>query len=137
MIRKFEEARVSGSPEVELWGDGSPTCEFLYVSDAADAVLTAAELYADPDPINLGSGVGISIADLAVKSREVVGYTGRIRWDTSMPNGQPRRVLNVSRAKRAFGFEATTQLDEGLRRTVDWFRRSQGMARDAAGGPAA
>jgi len=124
MIRKFEEARTRNTPEVELWGDGTPTREFLYVTDAADGILLAAERYSGSEPVNLGSGVEISIADLAEKTKAAVGYAGEIKWNTDMPNGQPRRLLDVSRAKQAFGFEATTPFDTGLDETVAWFRRS-------------
>jgi GDP-L-fucose synthase len=118
MIRKFLEAKDG---EVTLWGDGSPTREFLYVEDAADGIVAAAERYDKPDPVNLGSGEEISIRDLAEKIASLTGFRGSIRWDTTRPNGQPRRRLDVSRAEREFGFRARTSFDEGLRRTVEWY----------------
>jgi len=125
MIRKIEQAVTRGEPEVELWGDGSPTREFLYVDDAAEALLLAAERYDQSEPMNLGSGHEISISDLATTIARLMGYRGRFRYDTSKPNGQPRRGLDVSRAKKALGWTAGTPLQDGLRRTIDWWR-SQG-----------
>jgi GDP-L-fucose synthase len=122
MIRKFSSARAVGAPEVVLWGDGSPTREFLYVDDAAEGILAAAERYDGGEPVNLGSGEEISIRDLARLVAEETGYGGAIRWDTSKPNGQPRRRLDVSRAERLFGWRATTSLRDGLKRTVEWYR---------------
>jgi GDP-L-fucose synthase len=104
-----------------LWGDGSPTREFLYVDDAAQAIVMAAERYDGGDPVNVGSGVEISIRDLAEKIAALTEFRGRIVWDTSKPNGQPRRCLDVSRAEREFGFRAGTGLDAGLRRTIEWY----------------
>ena len=121
MIRKFYEARLRGDPEVVLWGDGSSTREFLYVADAAHGLVLAAERYDEEAPVNLGAGFEISIKDLATKIQKTVGYTGRLRWDTSRPNGQPRRTVDVSRAKERFGFEATTSLDDGLANTIAWY----------------
>jgi len=122
MIRKFLEARESGAPEVVLWGDGSPTREFLYVEDAAEGILAAAEQYDGAAPVNLGSGEEISIRDLATLVARMTGFAGGIRWDPSRPNGQPRRKLDVTRAKRLFGWQARVSLDEGLRRTIDWYK---------------
>ncbi len=122
MIRKFVDARASGAPSVTLWGDGTPTREFLYVEDAADAFALAAERYDDPAPVNVGTGVEISMADLASTIAELTEYDGRIVWDTSRPNGQPRRQLDVSRARNHFGFIARTSLQEGLRRTISWYQ---------------
>jgi GDP-L-fucose synthase len=119
MIRKFVEAK---DREVVLWGDGTPTREFLYVEDAAEAVVLAAERYDKPDPVNVGGGEEISIRDLAQKIAAQMGFRGEIRWDPSKPNGQPRRRLDVSRAEREFGFRAKTRLDEGLQRTLAWYR---------------
>jgi GDP-L-fucose synthase len=121
LIRKFVEAKEVGAREVECWGTGSPTREFIYVDDAARGIRLATERYDDPDPINLGSGKEISIRDLAEKIRLLVGYEGEIAWDASKPDGQPRRRLDTSRAERAFGFRAEVSLEEGLRRTVDWY----------------
>ncbi|MCU1347519.1 MAG: NAD-dependent epimerase/dehydratase [Acidobacteria bacterium] len=123
MIRKFAEAVEANRDRVELWGDGTPTREFLYVEDAADAIALAAERYDSPDPVNLGRGEEIAIRDLAATIAQLVGFTGDIAWDTTKPNGQPRRLLDVSRAEERFGFRATTSFAEGLRRTVEWYRR--------------
>jgi GDP-L-fucose synthase len=122
LIRKMLEARQRGEREVVLWGDGSPTREFLFVEDAAEALYLAAEKYDGPDPVNLGTGVEISIRELAELVGEFTGFEGEIVWDTSKPNGQPRRQLDVSRAERLFGFRASTPFREGLERTVSWYR---------------
>ncbi len=121
LIRKMLEAR----DEVVLWGDGSPTREFLYAEDCADGLLRAAELYDAPEPVNLGTGEEISIRDLASLVAELTGFTGQIRWDTSMPNGQPRRALDASKAEQLFGFHAETPLRDGLIRTISWYRDSR------------
>ena len=121
IIRKCVEAKQTGSAEIVLWGDGSPTREFLYVEDAAEAILLAAERYNAEQPVNLGSGEEISIRNLVQVITQEIGYTGRISWDTSKPNGQPRRCLDVSRAEREFGFRAQTDFRQGLRRTIDWY----------------
>jgi len=121
LIRKCLKAVRSGAEEIVLWGDGSPTREFLYVEDAAEGIVRAAERYAGAEPINLGSGREISIRDLACKIATLTGFVGNIRWDTRQPNGQPRRSLDVSRAEREFGFRARTGLDEGLRSTIEWY----------------
>src|SRR6266566_9896432 len=118
LIRKM----IEGVDEVVLWGDGSPTREFLYVDDAAEAFLLAAERYDDPAPVNIGTGVEISIRELADTIAELTGFEGRIVWDTSMPNGQPRRALDASRAEEAFGFRARTPLRQGLVQTIAWYR---------------
>jgi GDP-L-fucose synthase len=118
LIRKM----VDSSDEVVLWGDGSPTREFLYVEDCVDGFVAAAERYDGPEPVNLGSGAEISIRELAELVAELVGFEGRIDWDTSMPNGQPRRSLDASRARDLFGWEARTPLREGLERTIAWYR---------------
>ena len=122
MIRKFAEAVEAKRDRVELWGDGSPTREFLYVEDAADGIVLAAERYDAPEPVNLGRGEELSIRDLASTIAQLVGFTGEIVWDTTKPNGQPRRMLDVSRADERFGFRAGTSFAEGLRRTVEWWR---------------
>lgn len=122
MIRKFLEGVRTQAPNVVMWGDGSPTREFLYVEDAADAIVLAAERYNSSEPVNVGSGEEISIRALADKIAEFVGYRGELIWDTTRPNGQPRRVLDVSRARERFGFDARVRLDEGLRRTIEWYR---------------
>ena len=127
LIRKCVEAVEEGHDEIVLWGDGSPTREFLYVEDAAEGIILATERYDKPDPVNLGSGMEISIAELAVKIASMAGFSGRIVWDSTKPNGQPRRCLDVSRAEREFGFRATTPFDVGLQKTIEWyqFRRLQ------------
>jgi GDP-L-fucose synthase len=118
LVRKMHESRE----RVVLWGDGSPTREYLYVEDCAEALALAADRYDGADPINLGTGQEISIHDLAQVIAELSGFEGEIEWDTSMPNGQPRRSLDVSRARELFGFEARTLLREGLERTIAWYR---------------
>ena len=123
LIRKCIEAQDRGDEQVLLWGDGSPTREFLYVEDAANGILLAAERYSSSDPVNLGSGMEISIKDLAHLIARLTGYQGEFIWDTSKPNGQPRRALDVSRAERRFGFRAQMPFEEGLRRTIEWYRQ--------------
>jgi GDP-L-fucose synthase len=125
MIRKCIDARDGGKDEIVLWGDGSPTREFLYVEDAALAMVLAAERYDSSDPVNLGSGEEITIRDLATLVAATTGFRGRITWDASKPNGQPRRHLDVTRAKQRFDFSARVTLPEGLRRTVAWFETSR------------
>jgi GDP-L-fucose synthase len=111
-----------------VWGDGSATREFLYVDDAAEAIVKAAEHYDGPEPVNLGAGFEISIRELAEKIAGLTGFTGQITWDTSKPNGQPRRSLDVSRAEASFGFRATTTFDHGLKTTIDWYLRTHRKA---------
>jgi GDP-L-fucose synthase len=120
LIRKLSNA----DGEVVLWGDGSPTREFLYVEDCAEGLLRAAELYDAPEPVNLGTGVETPIRELAETIAELTGFRGEIHWDTSMPNGQPRRSLDTTRAAELFGFHAGTPLREGLRKTIAWYRES-------------
>ncbi len=120
-IIKCLDAKENGKPEVVMWGDGSPTREFLYIEDAARGILMAVERYDEDLPVNLGSGQEIRIRDLVDKMAKILGYAGKIAWDTSKPNGQPRRLLDVSRAREKFGFTAEVSLDEGLRRTIDWY----------------
>jgi GDP-L-fucose synthase len=122
LIRKMSDAQAHGEREVVLWGDGSPTREFLYVDDAAEGIVLAALRYDKPEPVNLGTGEEISIKDLAELIGEATGYEGEIVWDTSKPNGQPRRKLDTTRAKELFGFEAKTPFREGVARTVAWYR---------------
>jgi GDP-L-fucose synthase len=122
LIRKL----TAGDDEVVLWGDGSPTREFLYVEDCVDGILLATEQYDAPDPVNLGAGKEISIRELAALVADVVGFSGKIVWDTNMPNGQPRRSIDATRAHELFGFEARTPLREGLERTVAWYREHAG-----------
>jgi GDP-L-fucose synthase len=125
LIRKMVD---SEGGEVVLWGDGSPTREFLYVDDCVQGLLLAAERYDGPEPVNLGTGGEIAIRELAELIADVTGFTGDIRWDESMPNGQPRRRLDTSRAKELFGFEARTPLREGIERTVAWYRQAAPVA---------
>ena len=122
MIRKLEDARVHGASRVELWGDGTPTREFLYVEDAAEGLVLAGERYDGPDPVNLGAGMEISMRELASTIAQLVGYAGGIDWNAQRPNGQPRRRLDVSRARERFGFVARTPFTEGLERTIAWYR---------------
>lgn len=121
LVRKCVEAIEKRSKEIILWGDGSPTREFLYVEDAVDGIVMATEKYDKPDPVNLGSGMEISIRDLAVMIAEMTGFKGQIVWDTNQPNGQPRRCLAVDRAEREFGFKAATPFEVGLRKTIEWY----------------
>jgi GDP-L-fucose synthase len=132
LIRKCIEANESGAQEIICWGDGTPTREFLYVEDAAEAILLAAERYNKSDPINVGSGNEIAIRDLVGLIVRLTGFEGRIVWDTTKPNGQPRRVLDVSRAERDFGFRAAVGLEEGLQRTIQWYRLHASEVREAA-----
>lgn len=122
MIRKFYEAKRSGEQGVTLWGDGSPTREFLYVVDGARGLVDAAERYDDAEPVNLGAGFEISMRELATTIAAKIGFTGSIVWDTSRPNGQPRRMLDVSRASERFDFTAQTTLDQGLDATIRWYQ---------------
>jgi GDP-L-fucose synthase len=124
-IRKCLEAQEQGQKEIVVWGDGSPTREFLYVEDAAEGILLAAEKYDGPAPVNLGSGDEISIKDLVKTIARLTGFTGKLVFDTSKPNGQPRRGLDVSRAEGAFGFRAHMPFEEGLRRTIEWYRAAR------------
>lgn len=124
LIRKCIDAVNTGASEVVCWGDGSPTREFLYVEDCAEAIIAAAKEYDKPEPINVGSGHEISIRCLSEKIADLTGFSGQFLWDASQLNGQPRRCLNVTRAQHEFGFFARTCLDEGLKRTIDWYRHS-------------
>ncbi len=124
LIRKCIEARESGSDHIVVWGDGSPTREFIYVKDAARGIALATECYNESLPVNLGSGFEISIKDLVEKIARMTGFEGDLVWDTSKPNGQPRRALDTSRAREKFGFEAQTDFDEGLQQTIDWYLRT-------------
>jgi GDP-L-fucose synthase len=122
LIRKCEEARLGEEPSITCWGTGSASREFLYVDDCAEAIVAATERYESPEPVNIGVGKEITIRDLVELIAEATGFAGEIRWDTSKPDGQPRRVLDTTRAAREFGFEASTSFEDGLRRTVGWFR---------------
>ncbi len=130
LIRKCAEAKKEGRAEIVLWGDGSPTREFLYVEDAAEGILLAAERYNGEQPVNLGTGEEITIRDLAQVIAAEVGFGGGIVWDTAKPNGQPRRCLDVTRARQLFGFEAAHDLRGGIAKTVDWFERHEGELRE-------
>lgn len=125
IIRKAITARDEGMDKIVAWGDGSPTREFLYAEDAAEGILLATEKYNKSDPVNLGSGMEISIKDLTEKIVNYVGFKGEIEWDTSKPNGQPRRCLDVSKAKKEFGFEAKVNFDEGLKKTIEWYEENK------------
>jgi GDP-L-fucose synthase len=125
LIRKCIEASERGEKQVVLWGDGTPTREFLYVDDAAEGLLLAAERYNSSEPVNLGSGYEISIKELAETIAELTGFKGELFWDTSKPNGQPRRALDTRRAEKEFGFRAKTPLKEGLIKTIDWYRKNR------------
>lgn len=124
LIRKCIDANLNKKDSIVIWGDGSPTREFLYVEDAAEGILLAAERYDDSEPVNLGSGFEISIKDLVATIGRLTGFRGGIVWDRSKPNGQPRRSLDTRRAEQAFGFKATTPLEEGLKRTIQWYQES-------------
>ncbi len=124
LIRKIEAARAAGRREITVWGDGSATREFLFVEDCAQAVVLAAERYDASEPVNLGSGSEIAIRDLVSLLCSLMDFDGRVVWDAAKPNGQPRRSLDVSRARQAFGFEARTDFAEGLKQTIAWFRAS-------------
>ena len=125
LIRKAVEAGERGDPELLVWGDGSPTREFLYVEDAADGIVSAAETYNGDLPVNLGSGYEISIKDLTEMIVRMTGFQGRLTWQTDKPNGQPRRGLDVSRARDLFGWGAQVSFEEGMRRTIDWFKANR------------
>jgi GDP-L-fucose synthase len=122
LIKKFVDAGAQGEKSVEVWGTGSATREFLYVDDAAEGVVLASEKYDGREPVNLGSGMEISVRELAELIRKETGYEGEIVWDSSKPDGQPRRALDVTRAEELFGFRARVDFREGLRRTIDWYR---------------
>jgi len=123
LIRKIEKAKKDGKETVEVWGSGKATREFLYVEDAAEGIVLATEKYDKPEPVNLGSGVEIPIKDLAELICKLIGFKGRIRWDTSKPDGQTRRQLDVSRAKKEFGFKVSTPFEEGLKKTIEWWEK--------------
>jgi len=121
LIRKCVTAKETDQATLTLWGDGSPTREFLFVEDAAEGILRAAELYEGSLPVNLGTGEEVTIRDLAAMIAAEAGFTGQIEWDTTKPNGQPRRCLDVGRGKELFGFQAKHSLREGLKKTMQWF----------------
>lgn len=124
MIRKCIEARDANAESITLWGDGSPSREFLYVEDAAEGLLLASEFYNESAPVNLGSGREINIADLAGIIAKATGFAGKIIWDTSKPNGQPRRCLDTNKATEYFGFTSQTSFEDGVKQTVDWYQQN-------------
>jgi GDP-L-fucose synthase len=132
LIKKFTEAKREKKSCVDVWGTGAASREFLYVDDAARGIVLATEHYNKPDAVNLGSGTEITIRDLVNLIQELTGFSGKVRWDTSKPDGQPKRRLDVSRAKREFGFEARMSFREGLNKTIDWYER---RTRDATQSP--
>ena len=121
LIQKFYEAKISGAEEVVIWGDGTPTREFVYAPDAAEGIVLAAERYNSPEPVNIGSGNEISIKVLADLIAKLVGFEGKLVFDTSKPNGQPRRGLDTSRAEKEFGFKAQTDFETGLKETIRYY----------------
>lgn len=130
LIRKCVEAKEDDRSKIVLWGDGSPSREFLYVEDAAEGILQAAELYNESLPVNLGTGEEITIRNLASMIAAEIGFAGRIEWDSSKPNGQPRRYLDVNRAKQFFGFQAKHSLKDGLKKTIQWFHENRDALRE-------
>ena len=136
LIKKCVDAQEAGAESISVWGTGSATREFLYVEDAAEGILLAAERYDGSDPVNLGAGFEISIKHLAELIVKLTGFEGRIDWDATKPDGQPRRSLDTSRAERYFGFRATTSFEDGLRKTIDWYRaeRAQGTTAFSSSG---
>jgi GDP-L-fucose synthase len=128
LIRKCVEAKERNEEKIVLWGDGSPTREFLYVEDAAEGIVSATESYDGSEPVNLGTGKEISISELARMIAEEVGFSGKIVWDTTKPNGQPRRCLDITRAERYFGFRAKFDLRQGVIETIAWFNANRSRA---------
>lgn len=124
LIRKCIESKQGGEDRIIVWGTGKPTREFLYVEDAAEGILMAAQRYNQSDPVNLGSGVEISIRDLVNLIKRLTGFEGKVQWDKSKPDGQPRRWLDTTKAEKFFDFHARTSLEEGLRKTIEWYQRS-------------
>jgi GDP-L-fucose synthase len=125
LIKKMVDAKLEGKNEIVVWGTGKASREFLYVDDAAEGILLATEKYDKPEPINLGAGREILIRELIELIAKLVGYDGRISWDRSKPDGQPRRCLDTNKARREFGFEAKTKLTDGLRKTIDWYAKNR------------
>jgi GDP-L-fucose synthase len=124
LIRKIYEAQQRGDKSIAVWGDGSPTREFIYANDAARGIVMGTQKYNDPDPVNLGTNFEISIKDLTELICKLMGFDGQIVWETDRPNGQPRRCLDTSRAKEAFGFTAKMDLKQGLKNTIEWYRQN-------------
>ena len=129
LIRKYLEAKEQGADEIVAWGDGSPTREFIYVEDAAEGIALATQNYNSSEPVNIGSSFEISIKDLTETIARLTGFNGSIRWDATKPNGQPRRKLDTTRAREAFGFEAKTDFEEGLKRTIAWYANERANGR--------
>jgi GDP-L-fucose synthase len=136
LIKKCVDAREAGSTQIEVWGTGNASREFLFVEDAAEGIVLGAERYDQPEPVNLGVGHEITIRDLAELIARLTGFTGVLRWDDSKPDGQPRRALDTSRAREAFGFVAKTSFEEGLRRTIDWYEAHRAGVETRAATPA-
>ena len=132
LIKKCVEAKETGATHLDVWGTGAATREFLFVDDAAEGILLAAELYDSPDPVNLGSGEELAIKDLAEMIARLVGFAGELRWDPSKPDGQPRRKVDTTRAEKAFGFTASTGVEDGLRATIDWYLANREAAESEA-----
>jgi GDP-L-fucose synthase len=128
LIKKCLDALRNREDEIVVWGTGRATREFLYAEDAAEAILLASEKFDKPDPVNIGAGFEISIRELAEMIAELAGFKGRIVWDATKPDGQPRRMLDTSRALREFGFQAKTPFREGLRKTIEWYRNKTGIS---------
>lgn len=122
LIKKFVDANNDKKPQVEVWGSGRASREFLYVEDAAEGIILAAEKYNQEGPVNIGSGMEITIRDLVKKIKKLTGYNGKVMWDKTKPDGQPRRMLDISVAKKEFGFQARTNFDDGLQKTIDWYK---------------
>jgi GDP-L-fucose synthase len=131
LIKKCLEARDAGREEIEVWGTGGATREFLYVEDASEAIVLAAERYDGDEPVNIGSGSEISIRDLVGLLCRLTGFRGTVRWDATKPDGQPRRCLDVSGARRLFGFQASTSFEDGLRKTLEWYEAHRSRAAGA------
>jgi GDP-L-fucose synthase len=125
LIKKCTDAIDSGADHIDCWGTGSASREFIYAADAAEGILLATEHYNGSEPVNIGAGFEITIKELVEKIVELTGFSGEIRWDSSKPDGQPRRRLDVSKAKKYFGFEAKTSFEEGLKATIDWYRKQK------------
>ncbi len=136
LIKKCVEAEERGASEIVCWGDGSATREFLYVADCAEAIVLAAERYSKPDPVNIGAGFEIQIKNLVEMIAKHTGFAGCVVWDMTKPNGQPRRCLDVSRAEREFGFRSRTRFEDGLRKTIDWYREARAIGKDPERGTA-
>lgn len=124
LIKKFYEAKLNNNDEVIVWGTGKASREFLYVEDCAEAIILATERYDKSDPVNIGAGFEITIKNLAEKIKEIIGFSGKVIWDTSKPDGQPRRCLDTTKAEREFGFKAKTDFDEGLKKTIEWYKKN-------------